>query len=179
MTSLSLSSPLHSLPSSTRIFLCNRTIPAASGLPPSLGHTCTCAYALAHTVVRVLLYPVTALLGPFVQDAIAATVRVGQEESSGLLLPALTNSCESRALEYEADNVALRLLAGAGMDPRAALAFWEHRLAADAQDDAPHPREVHAHSSARAQRLTQTHPPDRERVAAIRTELHRWMVRRP
>lgn len=135
------------------------------------------------TVVRVLLYPVTALLGPFVQDAIAATVRVGLEESSGLL-PSLVSSCASRSLELEADNVALRLLAGAGVDPRASLAFWEDRLESseeDTQDTGEAGRKVHAHMQAQGyaaemkkESFAHTHPPDRERVAAIRKELGRW-----
>ena len=135
-------------------------------------------------VVRVLLYPVTALLGPFVQDAIAATVKVGMEESAGLL-PALTNSCESRILESEADIVALRLLANAGIDPRASLAFWEDRLQAQKSGDEPHSGEgrrsvegSHAHAHTKeANSFMKTHPPDEERVAAIRKELARWRTR--
>ncbi len=135
-------------------------------------------------MVRVLLYPVTALLGPFVQDAIAATVKVGMEESAGLL-PALTNSCESRILESEADIVALRLLSNAGVDPRASLAFWEDRLQIRGNSDElliaeesgnMHQTHAHAHTK-EANSFMKTHPPDEERVAAIRKELARWQTR--
>jgi Zn-dependent protease with chaperone function len=131
-------------------------------------------------VVRVLLYPVTALLGPFVQDAIAATVKVGLEESGGLL-PALTSSCESRILESEADIVALRLLSNAGIDPRASLSFWEDRLdgasspRGGSEGEASHTHGSHAHAHTKeADSFMKTHPPDRERVSAIRKELARW-----
>lgn len=82
---------------------------------------------LGWDMLRVFIYPLTMVLGPFVQDAISATVKVGMEESGGLL-PALNSSCESRAMEFEADQVALRLLANSGIDPRSSVDFWEKRL---------------------------------------------------
>jgi hypothetical protein len=141
-------------------------------------------------VLRVFIYPVTALLGPFVQDAISATVKVGMEESGGLL-PALTSSCESRQMEHEADIVALRLLANAGIDPRSSIDFWEERLARG--DDAAHSHAHHhadsaapghgfshgSYAHAHLKEVTsfiRTHPADQERIAAIRRELARWQT---
>lgn len=137
-------------------------------------------------MLRVFIYPVTALLGPFVQDAISATVKVGIDETGGLL-PALTSSCESRQMESEADLVALRLLANAGIDPHAAIRFWEERLQ---RDDVSSGVDGHAHNndsgvqhsnkdlirghSGETHSFIKTHPADEERIAAIRNELARW-----
>lgn len=146
---------------------------------------------LGWDMLRVFIYPVTALLGPFVQDAISATVKVGMEESGGLL-PALTSSCESRQMEHEADIVALRLLANAGIDPRSSIDFWEERLIRG--DDASSHSHVlhHADSATPGHRFShgsyahahlkevdsfiRTHPADQERIAAIRRELARWQT---
>ena len=134
-------------------------------------------------VLRVFIYPITAILGPFVQDAISATVKAGISETGGIL-PALRSSCESRKLETEADLVALRLLANAGIDPRAAVDFWEERLAKEVHDprdglsshqSTQAPDRLHRHS-AETQSFIHTHPPDVERVDAIRQELARWSM---
>ena len=134
-------------------------------------------------MLRVFIYPITALLGPFVQDAVSATVKAGYEESSGLL-PSLTSSCESRKMETEADIVALRLLANAGIDPRRAIGFWEARMATHSHGDAPEHahgseklHDTHAHSStsnATESSFMRTHPADMDRIQAIRAELKRW-----
>jgi hypothetical protein len=134
-----------------------------------------------HSVLRVFIYPITALLGPFVQDAVSATVKAGYEESSGLL-PSLTSSCDSRKMETEADIVALRLLANAGIDPRRAIGFWEARMASHSHTsgnvhDSEKYHDTHAHSStsnARGSSFMRTHPADLDRIQAIRAELKRW-----
>lgn len=58
-------------------------------------------------VLRTLLYPVTAILGPFFNDALGKTFNEGAQAGFGFWAHA-ANSCESRKLESEADLVALR-----------------------------------------------------------------------
>lgn len=150
---------------------------------------------LGWDMLRVFIYPVTAILGPFVQDAISATVKVGCEESAEGrgLLPALTSSCESKKMEFEADAVALRLLANANIDPRSAIHFWEQRLSgrnhshaqAHADDyahqserlrnEVKHMHDVHATNDADQHSFIKTHPADQERITAIKTELASWL----
>lgn len=156
---------------------------------------------LGWDMLRVFIYPVTAVLGPFVQDAISATVKVGIEESAEGrgLLPALTSSCESKKMEFEADAVALRLLANAGIDPRSAIHFWEERLfhqrhsqppsahdsrhcgqAGHLRNEVRHMHELHCDNDADAHSFIKTHPADQERIAAIKKELSTWrQVHRP
>lgn len=59
------------------------------------------------TVLRTILYPVTAILGPFINDALGGALNEGARGGLGVLGQAV-NSCESRKLESEADVVALR-----------------------------------------------------------------------
>ncbi|GAA5999868.1 hypothetical protein JCM10207_005948 [Rhodosporidiobolus poonsookiae] len=82
---------------------------------------------LGSDVLRTVLYPLTFLLGPFLNDALGRSLHEGALGGFGVLGQAV-NSCESRKLESEADRVALRLLAGSGIDPHFALSFWEDRL---------------------------------------------------
>lgn len=58
-------------------------------------------------VVRTLLYPVTMILGPFINDALGKSFNEGAKAGFGFFGHA-ANSCESRKLESEADLVALR-----------------------------------------------------------------------
>jgi hypothetical protein len=149
---------------------------------------------LGWDMLRVFIYPVTVFLGPFVQDAISATVKVGIEESAEGrgLLPALTSSCESKKLEFEADAVALRLLANAGLDPRSAVKFWEERLSrhssphhvaqaempydhlADSRTEVRHMHPSVSSNDADTHSFIKTHPADEERISAIKKELARW-----
>ena len=77
-------------------------------------------------VARTLLFPVTMMLGPFLNDALLemSKISVGEITSS-------SDSCRNRKLEVEADLVSARLLAYAGFDPRAAIQFWELRAKAE------------------------------------------------
>ena len=77
-------------------------------------------------VARTLLFPVTMMLGPFLNDALLemSKISVGEITSS-------SDACRSRKLEIEADLVSARLLAYAGFDPRAAVQFWESRAKAE------------------------------------------------
>ncbi|GAA5893800.1 uncharacterized protein JCM6883_003640 [Sporobolomyces salmoneus] len=143
---------------------------------------------LASDVVRTLLYPVTMILGPFINDALGKSFNEGAQAGFGFWGHA-ANSCESRKLESEADLVALRLLAGSGIDPRFALDFWENRLAAPSTSASstnlafsPNPS-VHHHSKnsndgsspvGMLDGYMRTHPVDRERLEKIRDELKSW-----
>jgi Zn-dependent protease with chaperone function len=77
-------------------------------------------------VARTLLFPVTMMLGPFLNDALLemSKISVGEITSS-------SDACRNRTLEVEADLVSARLLAYAGFDPRAAIQFWESRAEAE------------------------------------------------
>lgn len=83
-------------------------------------------------VVRVLLFPITMIMGPFVNDAVADFTRVGLNDvaRSG-------NICQSRKLEFEADLVSARILACAGFDPTCAIEFWEERQLGSPTDETP------------------------------------------
>ncbi|GAA5925671.1 uncharacterized protein JCM15063_005086 [Sporobolomyces koalae] len=147
---------------------------------------------LASDVLRTLLYPVTAILGPFINDAVGKSLSEGAKAGFGLFGNA-ANSCESRKLESEADLVALRLLAGSGIDPRFALDFWEDRLSSSPNPSTTtstgsttlpfnHVNTVrhHSHNNATEQSVglldgyMRTHPVDQERLERIRQELNDW-----
>ncbi|BGP16664.1 hypothetical protein JCM10213_000420 [Rhodosporidiobolus nylandii] len=140
---------------------------------------------LGSDVLRTMLYPLTALLGPFLNDALGRSLNEAALDGFGVLGQAV-NSCSSRKLEGEADRVALRLLASSGIDPHFALSFWEDRLASSSPSSAssshpiPHAH-VHPHSAHSGESkskvvdgLLRSHPVDEERVVAIREELRGW-----
>ena len=81
---------------------------------------------------RAVLFPFTMLFGPFVNDAVAALGQVG----SGKALR-LSETCRSLSQEFEADAVSARILAHAGRDARATIAFWEQRREADVSECTP------------------------------------------
>jgi hypothetical protein len=63
-------------------------------------------------VFRTILYPVTAILGPFANDAIGQVFKnpLGEEGDGFSRLGVLQASCSSRVLELEADLVGLRFV---------------------------------------------------------------------
>ncbi|GAA5833223.1 hypothetical protein JCM9279_001461 [Rhodotorula babjevae] len=137
---------------------------------------------LTSDVLRTFLYPVTALLGPFINDALGRSLSEGAQGGFGVLAEAV-NSCESRKLESEADVVALRLLATSGIDPHCALSFWEDRVAHPASTSSPssssssahaHAHTIRPHSTTAPESLLRSHPVDEERVERIRDELASW-----
>ncbi|KAL6307455.1 peptidase family M48-domain-containing protein, partial [Sparassis latifolia] len=73
-------------------------------------------------IVRTLLFPVTMLFGPFINDAMAGLGKLGSGEFTKV-----SEYCTSQHQEIEADIVSARLLAHAGFDPRHAVRFWEDR----------------------------------------------------
>ncbi|GAA5969907.1 hypothetical protein JCM21900_004189 [Sporobolomyces salmonicolor] len=151
---------------------------------------------LTSDVLRTLLYPVTALLGPFINDALGRSLNEGAQGGFGCVGNAV-NSCESRRLESEADVVALRLLAGSGIDPRFALEFWSDRLLGHLASSSsspsalasssssppstatphlshPNPLRLHYSKEGGVEGFMRSHPVDEERVARIRRELESW-----
>lgn len=72
-----------------------------------LSRPAVCAHFHSVAVLRTILYPVTAILGPFINDALGGALNEGARGGLGVLGQAV-NSCESRKLESEADVVALR-----------------------------------------------------------------------
>lgn len=145
-----------------------------------------------------MLFPLIVMLGPFINDALNETVNRNAHDGFGLL-GKLTSACESRTMEYEADIVALRLLASSGIDPRQALDFWTRQLPGDldkAQADADvaaqrhlaelshthTQRAIHHHNHRHGEHQDQastrgflrTHPVDNERLERIRAELASW-----
>ncbi|KAJ3567406.1 hypothetical protein NP233_g6385 [Leucocoprinus birnbaumii] len=106
-------------------------------------------------ILRVAVFPITMLFGPFVNDAVAQLGKVGSGE-----LSKLGQYCMSMKQEIEADVVSARLLAYAGFDARDAVKFWESR---DQEADC---------SSSR--NWAKTHPVNEIRIEKLKEELERW-----
>ncbi|KAA1467529.1 hypothetical protein DENSPDRAFT_769340 [Dentipellis sp. KUC8613] len=126
-------------------------------------------------VVRTLLFPVTMLFGPFVNDAVG---QMGSALGKGELSK-LGEYCTSVKQEIEADVVSARLLAHAGFDPRNAVQFWEQRRHADAASTAEctpgNAAEKYRKVDGLAMRIMgNDHPVDEVRVEKLRGELQRW-----
>lgn len=138
--------------------------------------------------LRVILFPLSFIGGPFVSDAIADAGKVGIGEMSKH-----GEACTSRKLELEADLVSVRLMSLAGFDPKSALSFWEGRLDDNGALDAdllgdcaynkgpegmagsywsPHSGSVTGSSAG------PSHPLGAERVRRLRDELGRWEMER-
>ncbi|KAI9461624.1 hypothetical protein BJY52DRAFT_188621 [Lactarius psammicola] len=136
--------------------------------------------SLASDVIRTLVFPVTMLLGPFVNDAVADLGKVGSWE-----LSKLGDYCTSMKQEIEADVVSARLLAHAGFDPRSAVRFWEDRAdvrqgsecVASAAFDLEH-HEEEARSTFALRIMGSGHPVNQVRVEKLREELDRWVTER-
>lgn len=130
--------------------------------------------------VRALVFPVTMLLGPFVNDAFADLGKAGSWD-----LSKLGEYCTSMKQEIEADVVSARLLAHAGFDPRSAIRFWEDRAdvrqgsecVASAAVDTEH-REEQARSTFALRIMGSGHPVNQVRVEKLREELDRWRTER-
>ncbi|KAF8968155.1 hypothetical protein BDZ97DRAFT_1655502 [Flammula alnicola] len=125
--------------------------------------------SIAADIIRVLIFPVTMLFGPFVNDAVAQLGKVG----SGELLK-ISEACSSTKQEIEADVVSARLLAHAGFDARDTVKFWEDRTGAEAEcarHGQPEPTEP-----MRVARniMGSTHPVHEWRVTSLKNELARW-----
>ncbi|KAH9039698.1 hypothetical protein EDB84DRAFT_1587687 [Lactarius hengduanensis] len=117
--------------------------------------------SLASDLVRALVFPITMLLGPFVNDAFADLGKAGSLE-----LSRLGDYCTTMKQEIEAD-----VVSGEARRPPFSfppdLRFWEDR--ADDRQNAEHVREED-HGSG--------HPVNQVRVEELRKELDRWRTER-
>ncbi len=130
-------------------------------------------------VIRMFLYPLTSFLGPLFNDWFGEQIRVNS--AFGLSLKA---SCESRKAETEADLLGLRILVGAGFDPRAALKVWGEDGAfrraerKEAQQSAQQAEmaggDVGGEGWFDRQGFTRTHPLTDARCLRIKEELEIW-----
>ncbi|KAL4062899.1 peptidase family M48-domain-containing protein [Scleroderma yunnanense] len=128
--------------------------------------------SMAADIARALLFPVTMLFGPFVNDAVAQLGKVGSGE-----LTKLGEYCTSVSQEIEADIVSARLLAYAGFDARQAVAFWESRQNSAKSADCS--SVTHSESSNGNRPLARrimgaSHPVNEVRVDKLKGELLRW-----
>ncbi|EJD01669.1 uncharacterized protein FOMMEDRAFT_158821 [Fomitiporia mediterranea MF3/22] len=124
-------------------------------------------------LIRTAVYPLTAIFGPAFNDWFGELIRVNS--ALGLRV---TSSCASRAAEFEADLVGLRILLGAGIDPRIALSKWgvdglfdriEHRP--DVSAAKPGDSEE---SWLERNGFARSHPMNGERHQRILEELEKW-----
>jgi Zn-dependent protease with chaperone function len=131
--------------------------------------------SLVTDFVRVLLFPVTMIFGPFVNDALANVGKASTRDFTRM-----HETCTSTYQEIEADVVSMRLLAYAGFDARAAVRFWERRIRAHAgaecrAEPAPPP----GSASALTKKITgDSHPVAETRILRLREELERWEEQR-
>jgi len=134
---------------------------------------------LSTDLIRMFLYPLTSFLGPLFNDWFGEQIRVNS--AFGLSLKA---SCESRKAETEADLLGLRILVGAGFDPRAALKVWGEDGAfrraerKEAQQIAQQAEmaggDVSGEGWFERQGFTRTHPLTDARCLRIKEELELW-----
>ncbi|KAG6890122.1 hypothetical protein C0992_003075 [Termitomyces sp. T32_za158] len=122
--------------------------------------------------VRVLLFPITMLFGPFVNDAVAQLGKVGSGE-----LVKMGELCTTSVVkEIEADVVSARLLAHAGFDVRDAVRYWENQSSNSKPVDCG--TNTYGEPSL-DERLAmalwgQAHPVNELRADALRQEIARW-----
>ncbi|KAG5634922.1 hypothetical protein H0H81_000312 [Sphagnurus paluster] len=122
-------------------------------------------------IIRVVIFPLTMLFGPFVNDAVAQLGKVGSGE-----LMKVGEYCTNTRQEIEADVVSARLLAHAGFDARDAVKFWEVRAGRISEcsrtDIEP------AENKMVRKIMGATHPVDEMRIEALKRELSRWEAER-
>ncbi|KAF8806968.1 hypothetical protein BYT27DRAFT_6614786 [Phlegmacium glaucopus] len=126
--------------------------------------------SIASDVLRVIIFPITMLFGPFVNDAVAQLGKVGSLE-----LAKVSEHCTSTKQEIEADVVSARLLAHAGFDARDAVKFWESRSDAEVEC-ARHGTDDSMQDARQLARriMGETHPVSELRVNSLKKELERW-----
>ncbi|TFK40386.1 hypothetical protein BDQ12DRAFT_628347 [Crucibulum laeve] len=128
--------------------------------------------SIASDIIRVLIFPITMLFGPFVNDAVAQLGKVGSGE-----LIKVGEYCTSVKQEIEADVVSARLLAYAGFDARDAVRFWESRSGSATEcARAEHVVDVPATKPMTLARriMGSGHPVNEVRVESLKDELARW-----
>lgn len=127
-------------------------------------------------VVRTLLFPITMLFGPFINDALGEAGKAFSQEFARR-----SDYCTSQEQEIEADVVSVRLLAHAGFDPRHTVRFWEGRQESSQAAECSHAHAIDA--SRRAESLSrqwmgEAHPMNVVRVQKLKDELQRWEIAR-
>ncbi|KZV68283.1 hypothetical protein PENSPDRAFT_653322 [Peniophora sp. CONT] len=138
-------------------------------------------FSIFSDVLRTLLFPITALMGPFVNDALASLGAAGSIE-----MTRCGEFCTTMAQEIEADVVSARLLAYAGFDPRRAVHFWESRedqcvpgAGQSVQEERERRQLAHERHVSSAMRLFgDSHPINEVRGQRLRQELARWREER-
>ncbi|KAI0322593.1 hypothetical protein OF83DRAFT_1048941 [Amylostereum chailletii] len=125
--------------------------------------------------LRTLLFPITMLFGPFVNDALGDLGQLTSVE-----LSKYGDYCTTAQQEIEADVVSVRLLAHAGFDPRLAVQFWERRDDAEcAPGSVTHQQREDQLQHSYARRIMGSgHPINKLRVERLRAELERWVRER-
>ena len=121
-------------------------------------------FSIASDIVRMLIFPITMIFGPFVNDAVAQLGKVGSGELTKLGL-----HCTSWKQEIEADVVSARLLAHSGFDAREAVKFWAERAPVGCGSPAKD-RQGNSVQGIRGE----SHPLNEVRVAKFKEELQRW-----
>ncbi|KAJ7931558.1 hypothetical protein B0H13DRAFT_1702127 [Mycena leptocephala] len=129
--------------------------------------------SIVSDVIRVVIFPVTMLFGPFVNDAVAQLGKIGSGE-----LEKVGEYCTSVKQEIEADVVSARLLAHAGYDARKAVTFWENRTNSTASECASAERKEVPSSSFVHNITGSKHPVSEVRVNSLKGELLRWETER-
>ncbi|KAF8627021.1 hypothetical protein AX15_004602 [Amanita polypyramis BW_CC] len=122
--------------------------------------------SIAADVIRVLIFPITMMFGPFVNDAVAQLGKVGSVE-----LSKFGEYCTSWKQEIEADVVSARLLAHAGFDARAAVKFWEERASGGCLSPG---RDMHGTMIRGIRGGIYSHPLNEMRIGVFKEELQRW-----
>ncbi|KAF8588281.1 hypothetical protein K439DRAFT_1652024 [Ramaria rubella] len=134
-------------------------------------------------VLRVVLFPITMVGGPFLNDALKQVGEVGQREFT-----MAADSCSSQLREIEADVVSIRLLALAGWDARAAVDFWQSKLNASADSDDQQESlqaqlpgtlpNAFDRASKNGGSKKSSHPLEEMRIKRLKKELERWETAR-
>ncbi|KAL7417123.1 hypothetical protein BDY24DRAFT_438231 [Mrakia frigida] len=137
------------------------------------------AINLVVDLVRVVLFPVTMIAGPFFNDAIG---NLSNQAHSQVKL--MHESCSSQRLEVEADLVGLRILSESSFNPYSASIFWNSspsHLDGLTHPDSSQPpggggwfANWRSSASARQEEKGKSHPADGVRANAVRAELERW-----
>jgi len=125
-------------------------------------------------ITRTLLFPITMLFGPFVNDAVAQLGKVGSGE-----LTKIGKYCTSVHQEVEADIVSARILAHAGFDARHAVTFWEDMQDAPKGTECSLTRSPDSEASGSNWELARhvmgsSHPVNEVRIEKLKSELVRW-----
>ncbi|KAF9036201.1 hypothetical protein BJ165DRAFT_1331541, partial [Panaeolus papilionaceus] len=129
--------------------------------------------SIVSDIIRVVIFPITMLFGPFVNDGVAQLGKIGSGE-----LSKLSEQCTSFHQETEADIVSARILAHAGFDARDSIRFWENRASDQgecARASMSEQQAVESKPMKYARSIVgDSHPVSEMRVDSLKKELERW-----